>query len=100
MSKCMECLHAAGYLNGRIVCINKRSTNYGRVLNGEENSCQDFAMGKCSTSLNLQYLWCETCKRTIYPEFELDEHKDHEIYIDREIEDIVDYLDMIITGAD
>ncbi|MBD6955845.1 MAG: hypothetical protein F9Y92_04295 [Thermoplasmatales archaeon] len=100
MTNCKDCEYAFAYIENTIICLNKKSLNYGRVQLDNKRGCEDFIMGRCKVSMNPPYLWCETCKRTIYPQFEFKEHINHDVWMDKDIESIMDYSDIILTGAD
>lgn len=100
MQRCNDCRFASTYMREKNICINKFSLNFGKIVSVGKEACSDFSKGKCSIVLHPNYLWCETCKKTIYPDFEIDEHIKHELYIDRDIENILEYANLILSAAD
>ncbi|MEL9999208.1 MAG: hypothetical protein QXG55_03865 [Thermoplasmata archaeon] len=100
MQDCNNCKYGAKCFENFIVCINRNSREYGKLMSKPMEKCANYVEGIEIISISPYYLWCETCQKTIFPEIELNEHINHEVYIDKDLEDILEYSDIILYGAD
>ncbi|MVT13589.1 MAG: hypothetical protein GPW16_04840 [Euryarchaeota archaeon] len=100
MLMCKDCKYASKYLKNSFICLNKNSMNYGYLFQEKSKACDDFLKGTSDLIIHPSYLWCYTCNKTIFPDFELSEHLGHKISIDIDLEDIRDYSDIILYGGD
>ncbi len=96
---CDNCVYG-GLINNEVVCLFRRSENFGNVMFNEKIKCNNFKKRNDKIrNLRINYFWCDTCKTTVFPN-EIKYHEGHKLHIDVDMEYISKFSEIILYGGD
>ncbi len=96
---CDNCVYG-GLVDNHIICLFRRSENFGDVIFQGKIECNNFRKRKDEIrNLRISYLWCDTCKTTVFPD-DIELHKNHKLHMDVDMEYISKFSEIILYGGD